>query len=74
MELPAPIKGKNTSAPLDKVPPLMCPDMNNMRPIDAQEKKLRLGQRPGLDKLFAQRIGGNPNLAVCCICSVTTID
>ena len=74
MELPAPINGINASAPLDKMPPLTSPDMNNVRPIGVLEKKLRLTQRPGQDKLYAQRIGGNFNFPVTAICSVTTID
>ncbi|KKM26089.1 hypothetical protein LCGC14_1588450 [marine sediment metagenome] len=74
MEIPAPIKGQIKSAPLDKMPPLTSPDMNNMRPIDVLEKRLRLSQRPGQDQLYTQRIGGNVNKAVLAICSVTTID
>lgn len=73
MELVAPIKGKNTSAPLDKMPPLTTQDMNNMRPIDIFEKKLRLSQRPGQDKLFAQQIGGSATPVVF-TGFVTTID
>ena len=35
--------------------------MSNVRPIDTQEKRLRLGQRPGLDKWASgDNIGGGP--------------
>jgi len=74
MEIPAPIKGINTAAPLDKMPPLFTHDMNNMRPIDTLERKLRLCQRPGVGNLYSERIGGNPNYPVVAICAVTTID
>lgn len=74
MEIPAPIKGINTAAPLDKMPALTCPDMNNLRGLCSLEKKVRLGQRPGQDKLYTQRIGGSINFPVVFICSVTTVD
>jgi len=34
------------------------PYMNNVRPRDTLENWIRLGQRPGLKKSFAQQIGG----------------
>jgi len=33
-------------------------DMNNVRPVDVIEDRVRLGQRPGLKRWAAQQIGG----------------
>ncbi len=73
MEIPAPIKGISKTAPLDKMPPLTSHDMLNMRGICSLERKVRLGQRPGFAKLFAQQIGGIA-APVVMVGSVTTVD
>jgi len=47
--------------------------MNNIRPRDALENRLRIGQRPGLDKWGAgNQIGGaeQPVVAICVVNSV----
>jgi len=45
-----PIKGISYGFRPDKAPPLTSHYMNNVRPIDVLEKRVRIGQRPGLDK------------------------
>lgn len=50
LEIQLPIKGFSNGAPNDKQPDLTSPYMNNCRPQDVLENKIRLGQRPGLDK------------------------
>ncbi len=45
-----PIKGVSRGLPVDKEPVTTSGYMNNVRPIDTLERRLRLGQRPGLDK------------------------
>ncbi|KKM61053.1 hypothetical protein LCGC14_1535580 [marine sediment metagenome] len=45
-----PIKGISKGLPVDKEPITTSGYMNNVRPIDTLERRLRLGQRPGLDK------------------------
>ena len=52
--------------------PLTTFDMNNMRPVGVFEKRLRLTQRPGQDKLFAQQIGGAAK-AVTFVGSITVV-
>lgn len=50
IELTPPIKGVSKGLPVDKEPPTTSGYMNNVRPVDSLERRLRLGQRPGLDK------------------------
>ena len=49
-EMTPPIKGISKGLPVDKEMPTTSGYMNNVRPIDTLERRLRLGQRPGLDK------------------------
>ncbi len=57
IELTPPIKGISKGLPVDKEMPTTSGHMNNVRPIDTLERRLRLGQRPGLDKWSNQQIG-----------------
>ena len=49
------------------------PYMNNVRPRDTLESWIRLGQRPGLKKAYAQQIGGEAG-SIVWIGSATTVD
>jgi len=46
--------------------------MNNVRPVDVSEKRIRIGQRPGLDKWSATKVGDAeiPVVAMCTVASV----
>ena len=57
IELIPPIKGVSKGLPVDKELPTTSGYMNNVRPIDTLERRLRLGQRPGLDKWSTDQIG-----------------
>lgn len=50
MEILPPIKGLFRGTLVGHAPALTSEDMNNVRPIDPLEKRIRIGQRPGLDK------------------------
>jgi len=50
IELHAPIKGIFKGFSSDKAPQLTSSYMNNVRPRDVLEGRMRIGQRPGLDK------------------------
>ena len=50
MELLPPIKGVFRGSLTGHAPELTSEVMNNVRPVDVQEKRVRIGQRPGLDK------------------------
>ncbi len=50
MEILPPIKGLFRGTLVGHAPELTSEDMNNVRPIDTLEKRIRIGQRPGLDK------------------------
>jgi hypothetical protein len=73
MEFMLPIKGISEGFPVDKSPPLTTGYANNIRAVDVLEKRVRIGQRPGQDKVYTQQIGGAA-LPVVAICSVTIID
>lgn len=50
MEILPPIKGIFRGSLFGHAPPLTTEHMNNCRPVDVLEKRIRIGQRPGLDK------------------------
>ena len=50
MELLPPRKGLFRGTLLGHAPELTSESMNNVRPVDTLEKRIRIGQRPGLDK------------------------
>jgi len=68
-----PIKGYSEGLSADKQPPLTTGFMDNMYPRGTLEKKIRLTQRPGLDKIFPQQIGGD-SAPIITMCSITTVD
>ena len=72
LEFPLPIKGVSKGTPIDKQAPLTSPYMNNVRPRDVLEKRIRIGQMPGMDKWSATQVGGQeaPVVAMCTVTSV----
>ena len=68
-----PIKGFSEGLPVDKENPSTSGYMNNVRPVDVLDKKIRLGQRPGLDKVYTQQIGGVA-APIVLISQITTVD
>lgn len=72
MELLFPLKGKHKGLPVSKQPPDTSPDLNNVRPYDVLDERARGGQRPGLDKLYSERIGYLP-FPIVAMCSVTVV-
>ena len=72
-DIQIPIKGYSEGFSADKQPQLTTGYMNNMFPRGTLEKKIRLTQRPGLDKTFAAQIGGE-TAPIVFILSVTTVD
>jgi len=72
-DIPIPIKGYSEGFSADKQPQLTTGYMDNMFPRGTLEKKIRLTQRPGLDKMFAAQVGGGA-VPIVCILSMTTVD
>ena len=73
IELPPPIQGISKGVPVDKESPATSGYMNNVRPVDVLESRIRLGQRPGLDKWgTGTQIGGaeQPVVAMCIVAAV----
>ena len=71
--LPIPIKGINKGLSVVSVPSEYSSNMNNVRPRDVLEGKMRLGQRPGLKKWGAGTLIGGANQPVVAICSVSKV-
>lgn len=72
-EIPLPIKGFHEGFPVDKTPQLTSGYMNNVRGIGVLEKKVRICQRPGLDKVYTQQIAGLTSPVVG-LCQVTIVE
>ena len=72
IELPPPIQGISKSVPVDKESPATSGYMCNVRPVDSFENRIRLGQRPGLDKWSTDQIGAveQPIVAMCIVSSI----
>ena len=72
IELPPPIQGISKGVPVDKESPATSGYMNNVRPVDTLERRIRLGQRPGLDKWSTDQIGAveQPIVAMCFVSAV----
>jgi len=47
--------------------------MNNVRPVDVSEKRIRIGQRPGLDKWGVGTQVGAAEQPVCNMCTVASV-
>lgn len=71
MELQFPIKGKHVGSSSSKQPQGTSRDLNNVRPY--HDGRLAGGQRPGLDKKFAQQIAAGAG-AVVAMCSVSVVE
>ncbi len=72
-EILPPIKGVFRGSLTGHAPELTSESMNNVRPVDVQEKRVRIGQRPGLDKWGnGTQVGAaeQPVVAMCFVSSV----
>ena len=71
-EWPLPIRGLSKSTIPDNETPGTSAYMRNVRPYDVLEKRLRLGQRPGLKKWCSTQVGDQeqPVVAMCIVTSV----
>jgi len=68
-----PIKGESRATPESSQLAYTSGYMNNIRKIDVLERKIALSQRPALDKVFAQQIGGIA-APIVFVGMVTTVD
>lgn len=68
-----PIRGKHEGFATENQLPLSSGNLNNVRPKDVLEGKIRIGQRPGLDKWGdGDQIGAaeEPVVAICFVSSI----
>jgi len=73
MEILPPVKGIFRGGLSGHAPELTTEIMNNVRPRDTAEKKIRIGQRPGLAKWGAGNQVGGVEQPVVFITSVTSV-
>jgi hypothetical protein len=71
--IPLPFKGVNKGIAVAVVPMEYSSHMNNIRPSDVLEKRLRLGKRPGLKKWGEPTQIGGADQPVVAMCSVSTV-
>lgn len=72
-EIPLPLGGFSEGFQADKQEVTSSAYMNNCRPRDVLDNKIRIGQRPGLKKAYSQQIGESAANVVALL-SVTTVD
>ena len=73
MEILPPVRGLFRGTLVGHAPALTSESMNNVRPVDSLEKRIRIGQRPGLDKWGnGTQVGAteNPVVAMCFVNSI----
>lgn len=58
-KLPLPIKGIHKGITVSVTPQEYTTNMDNVRPKDVLESRIRLGQRPGLAKWSTDQVGGS---------------
>jgi len=71
MILGFPLKGKFLGLQSSKQPHQTSRDLNNVRPFF--DGRAVGGQRPGMDKVYSQQIGGDA-APIVAMCSVTVVD
>ncbi len=71
-----PIKGVNKSRIPEDQPQATSPDMNNVRPFDVLDERIRGGQRPGMVKRYSQQVirGGYPAGPIVAMCEVSVTE
>ena len=73
MKLRFPYEGIDKGRALNEQPQMTSPHMNNIRPYDVLDNRMRGGQRPGLDKWGnGDQVGAaeQPVVAMCIVSSV----
>jgi len=69
-----PVRGVHRGGAVEQSPAMTSGYMNNCRARDVLENKVRIGQRPGLDKWGdGDRIGGTSNSYIVAMCEVTVV-
>jgi len=72
-DIPLPIRGINRGSSVTQSPKEFSASMNNVRPRDSLEGRLRLGQRPGLVKWGEGTQVGEAEQPVVSINSVSSV-
>ena len=73
IEFELPLRGVSKGSSSDKPSRMSSEYMNNIRSIDVLEHKIRIGQRPALDKWGAGTQIGAAEQPVVAICTVSSV-
>lgn len=68
-----PVRGIHLGGAVEQGPTMTSGHMNNIRARDVLEKRVRIGQRPGLDKWGDGDKVGDAEQPVVCIISVSSV-
>lgn len=65
-----PVRGIDKARAPHAQPEATSPDMNNMRPFDVADERIRGGQRPAMKKRYSEQVtnaasGAGPVVAMC---------
>jgi len=73
IKLALPIKGISRGLAVAITPQEFTTNINNVRPRDVLEQRIRLGQRPGLAKWSTDQVGDSsqPIVALCSVSSIS---
>lgn len=72
-ELQFPIHGLHEELSAEHQPPTTSPHLQNVRPMDVEEERVRGGQRPGLTKAYSTQVGGEHPILLIFAIAVTYI-
>lgn len=71
-----PINGQYTKSSAENMNPAFTEHCSNVRSVDTQEGKIRIGQRPGEVKVNDAQLGssGQPIVAICSVAVVENVE
>jgi hypothetical protein len=70
LSIPLPYKGINYNQAASAQPLMTSAHLTNVRPYDTLDKRVRMGQRPGLTRKYATNLGAK----IVALCTVTTVE
>jgi len=71
-DFPLPNGGYSEGSNVADTPVQYSGSMNNIRPFDSLERRFRLGQRPGMAKVYDEQIASESPIVV--IASISVVD
>lgn len=73
-DVPLPIQGVNKAYGVETPLDTTSGDMLNVRAKDTLDRRVRLGQRPGMEQAYSQLIGANSNFPIVAMAQIITVE